>query len=34
VDPDARLLAPDRLAKSAPDILWIGKEGVSCTSFY
>lgn len=34
VDPDARLLAPGTLAKSAPDILWVEKEGVSCTSFY
>jgi hypothetical protein len=34
VDPDARLLAPSALTRSAPDILWIGKEGVSCTSFY
>ncbi len=34
VDPEARLLAPATLSKSAPDILWIGKEGVSCTSFF
>ena len=34
VDPEARLLAPGTLSKSAPDILWVEKGGVSCTSFY
>jgi FG-GAP-like repeat len=34
LDPDARLLAPARLDKTSPDLFWITKGGVSCTSFY
>ena len=34
LDPEARLLAPARLDKTSPDLFWITKGGVSCTSFY
>jgi len=34
LDPDARLLAPAGLDKRSPDLFWITKGGVSCTSFY